>query len=65
MTEEYDVIIGGGAAGENVAGRTAPAGLGTVIIESDLAGGEYTYWACVPSKALLLARRSMPRLSRS
>jgi pyruvate/2-oxoglutarate dehydrogenase complex dihydrolipoamide dehydrogenase (E3) component len=54
MTDEYDVIIiGGGAAGENVAGRTSPGGLSTVIIESHLVGGECTYWACMPSKALL------------
>ena len=54
MTETYDVvIIGGGAAGENVAGRTAPAGLSTVIVESELVGGECSYWACMPSKALL------------
>ncbi len=54
MTETYDVvIIGGGAAGENVAGRTAPGGLSTAIVESDLVGGECTYWACMPSKALL------------
>ena len=54
MTETYDVIIiGGGAAGENVAGRTSPGGLSTVIVESELVGGECTYWACMPSKALL------------
>jgi pyruvate/2-oxoglutarate dehydrogenase complex dihydrolipoamide dehydrogenase (E3) component len=54
MTNTYDVvIIGGGAAGENVAGRTAPGGLSTVIVESELVGGECTYWACMPSKALL------------
>jgi pyruvate/2-oxoglutarate dehydrogenase complex dihydrolipoamide dehydrogenase (E3) component len=54
MPIEYDVIIiGGGAAGENVAGRTSPGGLSTVIIESELVGGECSYWACMPSKALL------------
>ena len=54
MPDIYDVIIiGGGAAGENVAGRTAPAGLSTAIVEDELVGGECTYWACMPSKALL------------
>ncbi len=54
MATEYDVvIIGAGAAGENVAGRTSPGGLSTVIIESELVGGECTFWACMPSKALL------------
>ena len=54
MTETYDVIIiGGGAAGENVAGRTSPGGLSTAIVESELVGGECSYWACMPSKALL------------
>ncbi|MFF2349877.1 dihydrolipoyl dehydrogenase family protein [Kitasatospora sp. NPDC058115] len=52
--EEYDVIvIGAGPTGENVADRTAAAGLRTVIVESELVGGECSYWACMPSKALL------------
>ena len=50
----FDVIvIGAGAVGENVADRTTQAGLRTVIIEADLVGGECSYWACMPSKALL------------
>ena len=54
MIEEFDVIvIGGGAAGENVAGRVQDGGLSAVVIESDLIGGECSYWACMPSKALL------------
>ena len=50
----YDVIvIGAGPVGENVADRTTAAGLSTAIVESELAGGECSYWACEPSKALL------------
>ncbi|MEU7693237.1 MULTISPECIES: NAD(P)/FAD-dependent oxidoreductase [Microbispora] len=52
--ESFDVIvIGAGPAGEVAAGRIAAAGLSTAIVESELAGGECSYWACMPSKALL------------
>ncbi len=47
------VVIGGGPVGENAAGRTAAAGLTTVLVEHELLGGECSYWACMPSKALL------------
>lgn len=54
MTDEYDVlVIGAGPAGENVADRAVKKGLTAAIIESELAGGECSYWACMPSKALL------------
>ncbi|MFD7436404.1 dihydrolipoyl dehydrogenase family protein [Streptomyces sp. NPDC059861] len=62
----YDVIvIGAGPVGENVADRTKAAGLSTVIVESELLGGECSYWACEPSKALLrpvLARADARRV---
>lgn len=51
---EYDVIVlGAGPAGENVADRAVQGGLRTALIESELVGGECSYWACMPSKALL------------
>ena len=51
---EYDVIIiGAGAVAENVADRAVRGGLTAVLIESELVGGECSYWACMPSKALL------------
>ncbi|MVU75923.1 pyridine nucleotide-disulfide oxidoreductase [Nocardia sp. ET3-3] len=56
MSDEntYDVIVlGAGPVGENVADRARAAGLSTVIVESELVGGECSYWACEPSKALL------------
>jgi dihydrolipoamide dehydrogenase len=54
MTEQYDVIvIGAGPAGENVAGRVANGGASCLIVEKELVGGECSYWACMPSKALL------------
>ncbi|MFF3689803.1 dihydrolipoyl dehydrogenase family protein [Streptomyces sp. NPDC002187] len=53
-TRAYDVIvIGGGPVGENVAERARAAGLSTVIVERELLGGECSFWACDPSKALL------------
>ncbi|MFS2279250.1 NAD(P)/FAD-dependent oxidoreductase [Microbacterium sp. OR21] len=54
MSDEYDVIVlGGGPVGENVADRAVQGGLTAVIVESELVGGECSYWACTPSKALL------------
>ncbi|MFF1690237.1 MULTISPECIES: dihydrolipoyl dehydrogenase family protein [unclassified Streptomyces] len=56
MTDEntYDVVVlGAGPVGENVADRARAAGLSAAVVESELVGGECSYWACMPSKALL------------
>jgi pyruvate/2-oxoglutarate dehydrogenase complex dihydrolipoamide dehydrogenase (E3) component len=47
------VVIGAGPAGEVAAGRLAEGGLSVAIVEDRLVGGECSYWACMPSKALL------------
>ncbi|WP_433462669.1 dihydrolipoyl dehydrogenase family protein [Spirillospora sp. CA-128828] len=52
---EWDVIVlGGAAAGENAAQYASQfSGLSSVLVEDRLLGGECSYWACMPSKALL------------
>ncbi|MFD5326068.1 dihydrolipoyl dehydrogenase family protein [Streptomyces sp. NPDC127092] len=66
---EYDVVVlGAGPVGENVVDRVRAAGLSAAVVETELVGGECSYWACMPSKSLLrpaIARseaRRMPGL---
>ncbi|HYZ81154.1 MAG TPA: NAD(P)/FAD-dependent oxidoreductase [Solirubrobacteraceae bacterium] len=61
------VVIGGGPPGENAAQYAIQGSdRSAVIVEAELVGGECSYWACMPSKALLrpveliAAARAMP-----
>ncbi|WP_240045494.1 NAD(P)/FAD-dependent oxidoreductase [Streptomyces sp. L-9-10] len=50
----YDVIvIGAGPVGQTAAERVRAGGLSVAVVEKELVGGECSYWACIPSKALL------------
>ncbi|MEV4053742.1 NAD(P)/FAD-dependent oxidoreductase [Amycolatopsis sp. NPDC049688] len=52
--ETFDVVvIGAGPVGEVAAERAARGGLKVALVEHERFGGECSYWACIPSKALL------------
>jgi pyruvate/2-oxoglutarate dehydrogenase complex dihydrolipoamide dehydrogenase (E3) component len=46
-------VIGAGRAGEVAAGLLGEKGLETALVESHLIGGECSYYASMPSKALV------------
>ena len=52
--ERFDVVVlGGGSTGTNVAWYARDSGLSVALVERERVGGDCSYWACMPSKALL------------
>jgi pyruvate/2-oxoglutarate dehydrogenase complex dihydrolipoamide dehydrogenase (E3) component len=63
--QSFDVVvIGAGPAGEVAAGRLGRHGLQVAIVEDRLVGGECSFWACMPSKALLRPYEALAEVRR-
>jgi pyruvate/2-oxoglutarate dehydrogenase complex dihydrolipoamide dehydrogenase (E3) component len=66
LPQEFDVVcLGGGVAGEAIAGGLQGSGLSLVVVERELVGGECPYWGCVPSKTFLRSGETLTEAGRA
>lgn len=66
MHQAFDVVcLGGGVAGEAIAGGLQGSGLTLAVVERELVGGECPYWGCVPSKTLLRSGETLSEADRA
>jgi pyruvate/2-oxoglutarate dehydrogenase complex dihydrolipoamide dehydrogenase (E3) component len=66
MGERYDaIVIGAGPGGEVAAAGIAAGGMRVAIVERELVAGECSYWACMPTKALLRPGEALVQAKRT
>ncbi len=59
------MCLGGGVAGEAIAGGLRGSGLTLAVVERELVGGECPYWGCIPSKTLLRSGETLEEAARA